>query len=372
MKEVSIAVIGLGAVGSAVLNFVAGRGKSVLGIDRFDPPHGMGSSHGETRISRLAVGEGKEYVTFAKRSQEIWKELEKKSGKRLFEQVGGILIDSADSPWRKYGGSSFFDQTRDIAQAYGIAHELIDQKEGMERFSSFQVGAGARFYRESSAGYVFPEEVIRVHMALAEEQGASIRVYQPVRSIQQKGDWVELGLRDERIRARQVVLSAGGWNGDFLEKSERDQFQICRQVLHWAELEAGSPMASQKEVFMWGFGPDPSDFLYGFPSLDGQTIKLASEQFSSTAHPELLNRTVTEQEKAKFFDEKIKGKILGLKPRILRSEVCFYTVTADAKFVLKPHPRMDRVMLVSACSGHGFKHASALGEALAETVLGRL
>ncbi|MCS5491144.1 N-methyl-L-tryptophan oxidase [Algoriphagus limi] len=369
MLEVDYAVVGLGAVGSAALYFLSQKGESVLGIDRFDPPHSMGSSHGETRITRLAVGEGQEYVQLAKRSQQIWRELEELTKEDLFRQVGGILIESGEQPWVKYGGSSFFDKTCDYANSESVPHEILNQKELKEKFPAFETGSKGRAYYEPSAGYVFPEKIIRTQLDLAAKNGAKIRVHQPVQAIRQREGWVEIQLREETIRAKKVLISVGGWVKDFLGENEKPKFKICRQVLHWVKLKKGSPMESVKPVFMWGYGAEPTDFLYGFPSLDGKTVKLATEQFEEIPHPSFLDRTVNKEEQDLFLKDKIEGKFHGLLPEIERSEVCFYTVTEDAKFVIKTHPEMERVLLVSACSGHGFKHASALGEQLASELM---
>lgn len=365
MKEYNTIVIGLGAVGSAALYFLSKNIPQVMGIDRFDPPHSMGSSHGEIRITRLAVGEGQEYVKLARRSQEIWNLMEQESSEKLFCPVGGILLDSGIQSWNKYGGSSFFDTTCKIAQSENIRHEVLDGKSIRKRYPAFVVSDQAIGYVEPSAGYVFPERIIRAQLELAEKNGAKIRINQPVQTIRQSNGWVEIELMQERIRAKQVVVSVGGWIKDFVAKEEKKKFKICRQVLHWVALEEASPMVNLSSVFMWGYGPNPTDFLYGFPSLDGETIKIATEQFADSGHPDFLQRAVTKAEKDRFWEEKLQGKFHGLLPKIKRSEVCFYTLTPDAKFVIREHPQMDRVKLVSACSGHGFKHASALGEELA-------
>ncbi|MFC3416347.1 N-methyl-L-tryptophan oxidase [Algoriphagus hitonicola] len=369
MKEYNAIVIGLGAVGSAALYFLSKSMPQVMGIDRFDPPHAMGSSHGETRITRLAVGEGQEYVKLARRSQEIWKLMEQESSEKLFCQVGGILLDSGLQPWSKYGGSSFFDTTCKIAQSENIRHEILNGVSIRNRYPAFVVSDQSRGYVEPSAGYVFPDRIIRTQLELAEKNGAKIRINQPVQAIRQNNGWVEVELTQERIRARYVVISVGGWIKDFAAKEEIKKFKICRQVLHWVAVEKGSPMADQNSVFMWGYGPSPTDFLYGFPSMDGETLKIASEQFEDVGHPDSIQRLVSQAEKDLFWEEKLRGKFEGLLPKIEKSEVCFYTLTPDAKFVILNHPQMNQVKMVSACSGHGFKHASALGEELAGELL---
>ena len=75
-----VAVIGLGAMGSAAAWQAAKRGARVIGFDRFAPPHAMGSSHGDTRITRLAIGEGEQYTPLVLRANEIWREIEQATG----------------------------------------------------------------------------------------------------------------------------------------------------------------------------------------------------------------------------------------------------------------------------------------------------
>ena len=112
-RHYDVIVIGLGAMGSAALYQLAKRGRRVLGIDRFTPPHKLGSSHGDTRITREAIGEGEELVPLVRRSHEIWRELEAATGKSLLSQVGGLILSS--SPNAHHHGVSFFENTVNAA-----------------------------------------------------------------------------------------------------------------------------------------------------------------------------------------------------------------------------------------------------------------
>src|SRR5579884_57547 len=144
-----VIVVGLGAVGAAVSWQLERRGVSVIGFDRYTPPHERGSTHGESRITRLAVGEGEEYVPLVRRSHELWKEIGAESSQTLFTQTGGLVIGGPNS--------DFLKQTQDIAAAYGIAHENLDGPELRLRFPMFAPDPGARAYFEPEAGYVRPE-----------------------------------------------------------------------------------------------------------------------------------------------------------------------------------------------------------------------
>lgn len=368
MNHFDVVIVGLGAVGSATLYQLSGTGRKILGIDRFDPPHTLGSSHGETRITRLAVGEVAEYVSLARRSHEIWKELEGKTGDQIYFPVGGILMDSGIQPWGKHGAKGFFERTLSYAKQFNVRHEAFDSAQLKKRYSHFELPESGEAYFEYEAGFLKPELAIETQLTLAKENGAEILTNSPVLDIQKiPGGGIKLILEGKEISAEKVLISAGGWVKDFLTEDEKREFKICRQVLHWIEIS--SDQWKNHPVFMWGFGPAPEDFIYGFPSLDGETVKMATESFVETSHPDILNREVSPEEQKRFWEEKVNGKISGLKSNILKSMVCFYTVTEDAKFVIRPIGGMEEVLMVSACSGHGFKHSAALGELLKDRLV---
>ncbi|HTV63947.1 MAG TPA: FAD-dependent oxidoreductase, partial [Bryocella sp.] len=124
-----ILVIGLGAVGSAATYQAAKRKAHVIGIDRFAPPHDQGSSHGETRITRQAIGEGREFVPLVLRSNEIWEELEAATGRNLLTRCGCLVLASPNAPGKHHGSSSFLQDTIDAAREFAIAHEILSADE---------------------------------------------------------------------------------------------------------------------------------------------------------------------------------------------------------------------------------------------------
>jgi sarcosine oxidase len=359
-----VVVVGLGAVGSATLYQLSKRGINCLGIDQFEPPHTLGSSHGETRITRLAVGEGEEYVALAKRSHEIWAELEAVSGKKIRTKTGGILLDSGVDPWSKHGVEGFWERTLRFAQNQEISHRVLESKEFKESCPTFLLPPTGKIYWEEEAGYLFPEVAIQTQLDLAQKQGATLMTSSKVTSIQSLGEYFRIQVEGKEILAKQVVLCVGGWVKDFLPLPTQKKLKICRQVLYWIALAEGYPDWKQYPVWMWGYGPAPEDFIYGFPSLDGKSIKMASESFVEVAHPDDLNREVSEEEEEIFWHTKVEGKLIGLKKQILKTSVCFYTVTEDARFVIELMNGDSNFLWVSACSGHGFKHSAALGEDL--------
>lgn len=369
-SKYDVVVIGLGAVGSATLFQLSKSGKHILGIDRYAPPHTLGSSHGESRITRLAVGEGEDYVALAQRSHQIWTEIEAETGVKIMTATTGILMDSGSKPWAKHGSDGFWDRTVSFAKRQNIKHEILDSETLKRRFPAFRLESSGSVYLELEAGYLRPETAIQTQLNLARKNGAELQFNSPVEAIGKSGDSILIQTNSQEILADRVLLSAGGWIRDFLPEAEKPKFKICRQVLHWLEVESGDIDWTNYPVWMWGFGPNPEDFIYGFPSLDGKTVKMASESFIDSDHPDRLDRTVSVEEQELFWNEKVAGKILGLKREFVKSVVCFYTVTEDARFVIESLPWMENVLLVSACSGHGFKHSAALGERLSKMLIG--
>jgi sarcosine oxidase len=363
-----VAVIGLGAIGSATLYQLSKSGAKIIGFDRFSPPHTMGSSHGESRITRLAVGEGEEYVALAKRSHQIWDEIESLTGKSIRTKTGGILIDSGVQPWSKHGSEGFWDRTVRYAGNQKIEHKILNLEEMQDKYPIFQIPSTAKVYFEDEAGYLRPELAIETQLDLALKNGAKILFDTPCHRIKEKPGHYEISFDNKSIISKKVVLTAGGWIKDFLPKNERSRLKICRQILHWLEIAPGFTDWENYPVWMWGFGPEPEDFIYGFPSLDGKTIKMATESFLEIDHPDLLKREVDKAEQIKFWEAKVLGKIKGLKKNFVESKVCFYTVTDDARFVIQPMKYNDDFLWVSSCSGHGFKHSAALGEELARRI----
>lgn len=365
-KDYEVIIVGLGAVGAATLYQLSKRGVSVLGIDQFDPPHNLGSSHGETRITRLAVGEGKDYVALAMRSHQIWEEIESLTDEKLYYPTGGILMDSGISAWEKHGTKSFLDQTISFAKEFGIAHKINTGEETNTHFPHICLEYDGITYAEESTGYLLPEKCIAIQLELALGLGADVLVNTKVLGLEKQADWTKILFEKTSIFAKRVILTAGGWVKDFLPETERQEFKICRQVLHWLEIDSLHDVWKKSPVYMWGIGAKPEDFIYGFPSLDGKSVKMATESFLETDHPDFINREVDAQEKTDFWKNKVAGRFRGLSGRILHSSVCFYTVTEDGRFVIRPLQDNPEVLMVSACSGHGFKHSAALGEFLAQ------
>jgi sarcosine oxidase len=372
VENYDLIVIGLGAVGSAALCQSALRGARVLGIDRFQPPHEFGSSHGETRITRQAVGEGAEFVPLVLRANELWRALEAATGERLLVQNGGlILLDGVEA---QGAGAAFYQRTVDCARRFGIAHQILEADEIQRRFPQFVVQRGAQGYFEPGAGFLLPERCIAVQLSVARENGAELRTGEIVTEVIADRSQVIVQTNRTRYAAGGVVLSPGPWMAEWARRIcglNEECFAVYRQSLYWFALQEPGPrfMPEEMPIFLWS-SPQVEKGFYGFPSLDGLSIKMATEQFDTVSDANDGPRSAAPEQA--FYDDYVRASLRGVSSRCLRSATCFYTVIPDHGFVIDHGVDSERVWFASACSGHGFKHSAAVGEAVALQALGEV
>jgi sarcosine oxidase len=362
-----VVVVGLGAVGSATLHHLALQGVSAIGIDRFDPPHDRGSTHGETRITRLAVAEGDAYVPLVRRSHDLWRELEARTGETLFMQTGGLIIGEGDGV-PSHGQAGFLGSTIAIAEAHGITHEILGSAEIKRRYPQFLVREAERGFFEPTAGILFPERAITTQLRLAREHGAVVRPNEQVLRIEPCGSGVAVVTDQGRIEAGRAVLTAGAWLPGLAGGVLRDVATVHRQTLLW--FDADEPALydpARCPIFIWMYGATAEDYLYGFPILAGGSgVKAATEHYGATSiDPDAVERGVPAVESQGIYDRHIAGRLRGVSNRLMKAATCLYTVTPDAGFVIDSLQADGAVIVASACSGHGFKHSPALGEYLA-------
>ncbi|MCW2295014.1 monomeric sarcosine oxidase [Pseudomonas sp. BIGb0408] len=362
-----VIVIGLGAMGAATLYQLARRGVRVAGVDRHAPPHDQGSSHGDTRITRQAVGEGAAYVPLALNSQRIWRELEAQSGESLFEACGMLMLSSSQAPTRGHGTPDFGGETAALAKRFGIEHSLLDATGIRARFPQFAgFSEEASGYYEPGAGFVRPELAIDVQLRLAERLGATLHTNTPVTAIESVGQGVRVQTSSGTLTADKAIVCAGMWTGRLLGAPVEGLLKVCRQQLVWFELDEPERFAAGSPVYILLHGAADTDSCYGFPPLPGENaIKIATEQYLESCDPDALDRSVRQADIDALYDAHVAGRLLGVSKRVLKSKVCTYTLTPDFNFIIDAHPHLANVTLVSACSGHGFKHSAGIGEALA-------
>ena len=365
-STVDVAVIGLGAMGAAALYQLSARGVRVLGLDRFAPPHAMGSSHGETRITRQAVGEGAEYVPFVLAAHRIWRELEAETGDALLDACGVLLMVPGSGETTHHGKPDFVGRSIAVAREHAIPHEILDGAEVARRFPAFQgLDGSERAYFEPGGGYVRPERCIAAQLRGAAARGARIRTGVTVRAMVPQAGGVRIETSDGPVVAGRVVVSAGAWTAPLLGAPFDRLLTVNRQVLHWYDVADAAPYRGHP-VYIWMHGTGDSEYFYGFPPLPGETrVKVAKEQYETRTTAEAIDRAVAPEESARMYRNHIAGRLAGALPTA-HAAACLYTLTPDRGFIIDDHPDSDRILVVSACSGHGFKHSAGVGLAVAE------
>ena len=358
-------------MGSAALYQLAKRGVRVAGIDRFSPPHDQGSSHGDTRITRLAIGEGEHYTPLVRRSHEIWRDIEKETGADLLTQCGELIISSAARASSMHV-EGFFDNTIAAARKYGIAHDLLDTAQLRARFPLSEVRDDEVGYYEAEAGFVRPEACIAAQLTLAENYGAAVHRNETVLRFDASQNGVTIETDRGRYQADRIIVSTGAWLPKLLGGPFESLLKVYRQVLHWFAIDGDTSLYRPQRfpVFIWE-RPDWPYGIYGFPATDDAGLKIATEYYAQTASPESVARSASQSEIDQMREKLAAPHIKGLSGRSTKTVVCLYTVTPDMGFVIDYAPQSERVIVASCCSGHGFKHSAAIGELLADMAQSR-
>jgi sarcosine oxidase len=357
-RAYDVIVAGLGAMGSAAAYHLAARGARVLGIDRFRSPHDMGSSHGETRLIREAYFEAPFYVPIVQRAYELWQALELESGRPLMKLTGGLMIGPRDGELARGALRS--------AEAHALPVEWLDTDELRRRYPAFRVPDATGAVWEPRTGMLFPEACVAAHLDGARARGAMLRLDDPVRSWRPDGEGVEVETASGRWRAHRLLLANGAWLGD-LARDIALPLRVSRQTLHWFEPAARPEQFDAEHFPSWIWEYEPDTYVYGFPRLGG-TVKAALHVPGPTVDPATLARATTPEE-AERLAAALRRCVPDLAGPHVRGAVCMYTNTPDGHFVIDAHPAHRQVLIASACSGHGFKFSSALGETFADLLL---
>jgi sarcosine oxidase len=356
LSSYDVAVVGLGAMGSAALFHLARRGVRAIGIERFEAGHERGSSHGESRAIRLGYFEHPSYVPFARKAYENWRALEALTGETVLT-VTGIL--EMGKP-----GSAIVQGSLEASRLHGLAHEALDAREIEKRFPQFRLPAGYGGVWQPDGGFLQPEKANALHLKLAREAGACVVMDNPVVAVEPNAGSIRIVTQHGAVEAGAVVISAGAWIGDFVPQL-KSVLTLTRQVLCW--FEAREPTAvslGNLPVFIID-GAD-GEVGYGFPQFSPSGFKCAFHNDSGVlADADAASQDAGPADEARmrrFLDAYLPAAAGVLK----KMRTCIYTKTPDEDFVIDLSPADPRIVVASPCSGHGFKFASAIGEALAD------
>jgi sarcosine oxidase len=352
-----VIVVGLGAMGSATAYQLARSGARVLGLEQFDIPHALGSSHGASRMIRLAYYEHPDYVPLLRRAYALWDELERETSQKVIHITGGLYVGPPSS--------DVVNGSLGAARQYGLPHDVLDRGELAKRFPQFRLPDDYGGVLDHAGGFVLPERAITAYCDLALRRGAELHGREPALEWQATDAGVTVRTPTATYSAGRLVFCGGAWSG----KLVRDlgvPLTVSRQVMAWfAPRNFDSFELGRFPV--WAIDPPDIPFTYGFPiHRDGAAgLKVAFHYQGPTVDPDTDRRTPTPDDELalrpalKRFLPDADGPLLSLR-------VCLYTNSPDHSFIIDRHPFHENVTVACGFSGHGFKFASVMGQAIAD------
>jgi sarcosine oxidase len=358
-----VIILGLGGMGSAAAYHLAARGLRVLGLDQFAPPHDRGSSHGQSRVIRQAYFEDPAYVPLLLRAYELWQKLERDAGKNLLTFTGGLMLGTEQS--------AVFAGSLRSAREHGLPHELLDADEVRQRFPQFAPEPDTVALFERNAGFVRPEEAVQAHLTLAARNTATLSFKEEVTAWKASGNSVRVTTARGSYEAGQLVIAAGPWLVKVVSELALP-LSVERQVQFWFEPNGGPEPFLPERFPIWIWETKDGAHPYGLPALDDPSggVKVAVHHGGNNAPctPDTIDRSVSDAETI-AVRRCITAILPALDGRCLRTVTCLYTNTPDGHFLIDHYPAHPRVLIVSPCSGHGFKFCPVVGEMVADLVV---
>jgi sarcosine oxidase len=355
MPGPQIAVIGLGATGCAALYQLARRGIHAIGIEQFNVGHDRGSSHGPTRVIRLAHFENPSYVPLMRQAYALWRELERIADRKLLHITGIAEIGPADGEIIR--GT--------LAAVTDLPHEVLDAGTLMRRYPAFRLPQSFVAVLQPDGGYIEASIAIEATIRIATEAGAQVRSEEKVLGIEPSSKGVRVRTDRDVIEADGAIVAAGPWLRNLLPELKLP-LRVTRQVVGWFESDDVAAFAADRfPVFILDseYGTH-----YGFPAYGRRGIKVAKHHhLEETVEPDSYDQTVSAADEA-VIRAPLAKYLPGANGRLLTAQTCLYTMTPDETFIVDRMPGFPQVVIASPCSGHGFKFSPVIGEIVADLV----
>ncbi|GAA0566116.1 N-methyl-L-tryptophan oxidase [Craurococcus roseus] len=357
-----VIVAGVGGMGSAACWHLARRGLRVLGLERFDIPHAMGSSHGVTRIIRLPYYEAPAYVPLLRRAYALWRELEAASGERLLVITGSVDAGPEDG--------AIFNGALASARLHGLPHEALTGAEVNARWPGYRLPPAHRAVFQPEGGFVLSERAIVAHANAAMAAGADIRARERVLGWEARGggEGVTVTTDKGRHEAGRLVLAAGAWMADLAPPLAGGLAVPERQVLAWLRPKEPGLFAPERfPVFNLKVGEGR---YYGLPEWEVPGFKFGRYGHRGERGPAEAARREVDAEDERLLRAFAERYFPGGAGATMALRACLFTNTPDEHFVLDRHPGFPQVVLASPCSGHGYKFCPVVGETVADLATG--
>lgn len=348
-----VVVIGGGVMGASAAWRLARRGAEVVLFEQFSPRHDKGSSHGSSRIFRLAYPD-RLYVDLAARAQQLWRELESVTSTTVLTLTGAV----------DHGPLTATAPLHEALTSAGHPSELLSPSEASARWPGLQFDSSVLFHPD--AGRVHADDAVSALQQAAARAGAEVRHGARVAGVTPRGDAAQIVLADgTTLDADVAVVAAGGWlpylfAGAFSLPPVR---VTQEQPAHFSVTGNLDPLTWPSFIHHGG-GEIPADEgVYGTGSIDG--IKIGRHAVGPVIDPDRRDRSI-DQTRVADLQEYARRWLPGVNHAHPEPSTCLYTITPDHDFLID---RVGPLAVLGGFSGHGFKHAPAVGELAAALVL---
>lgn len=350
-------VIGAGSMGAAAGYYLANQGKKTLLLDSYNPPHDLGSHHGEKRLIRYAYGEGSYYVPFVLRAAELWRKVEQLTRQTLFIETGVVNIGPQEEP--------FIQNVIASAHKFQLPLEVYNAEQANKKWPGIQLPDHFIACYEPAAGILKTDVCIEAYLQLAITAGADLQQNSRVVKIDAKPEMVTIYTENgNQYTANSIVLSAGAWNNDLLALLDLElPIRPIRKTFAWYEAEDTLFNEQRFPGFVFQIGDAG---FYGFPSINGGGLKVGRHDLGQDINPHEekipFGEVPGDREELSTFLQTFMPQVGSLK----YGKTCMYSMTPDENFIIDTHPTYKNIAIAAGFSGHGFKFARAVGEALSE------
>lgn len=361
--KAEVVVIGAGVMGCAAAYELARAGQRVTLLEQHRGGHPLGSSHGPTRMIRLAYN-GDDYVELCRAAFALWRELEIASGQSLLDECGGI--DLGDPATMAANG------IRDTYLATGVPFEELERDEIVRRFPQLAPPEDAVALYQPNYGLLAADRCVTALAGAARRAGATIREGVTALTVSPDGDGVAVETGTGRILADRAVLAAGSWMRPLLRSLDLHlPITVLKEQLAFFAVPDLEPYRPGRFPLVIHRFPNTTSLGSAFPATSTSGVKIMIDRVGPVVDSHDLDRTI-DPASIESLHRYATNLFPGLTGEITERVSCRYTMTPDEDFILDRHPNYLQIVIASPCSGHGFKFAPVIGRILADlAIMGR-
>lgn len=359
-RAADVIVVGSGAIGSATAWRLARAGYRVRLLEQFAIGHERGSSHGPSRIIRLAYEEP-EYAILGREAFRLWHDLEEESGESLLRMTGGLDVGTPDAY-----------EMAGIARTYAsldLPYERLDRDDLRRRYPQLNLPEGTIGLYQELYGILSATRCVQTAAARAAASGADVREGETALEVVPEGEGATVRTDKGAYRADRVILTAGSWTNPLLASLgiELPLTVLQEQLAYFRVREPEMHGPDRLPLVIHRF-PNTTSLGSLFPIFGHEGVKMMVDRIGPAAAPDNPDRSIDP-----ILLERLRAYATELLPaatgEVLETTSCRFTMTPDENFIIDRHPEYPQVVIASSCSGHGFKFSPVIGQMLADLAL---